>query len=137
VLLIGANDIGWLSHSAAETIGGIDAIISELHRRLPATRILLVGILPSGRAPEIEVAGQQVNVALAANYAGEQKSYVTFRDISQAFMDDRTLNVSLFTDPLETPPETAALHPTPEGQARMAAALEPTICAMLGDICHQ
>jgi lysophospholipase L1-like esterase len=41
----------------------------------------------------------------------------------------------LFYDPKLTPPA-APLHPTAEGQALMAAAIEPTLAALLGDRPH-
>jgi lysophospholipase L1-like esterase len=45
------------------------------------------------------------------------------------------LDRSLFLDPLLQPPE-PPLHPSAEGQARMAAAMEPTLAALLGDRNH-
>src|SRR3984957_17868187 len=50
VILIGANNLGRLHWSAADTVLGIDAIIAELRRRLPTTRVLLLGVLPSERS---------------------------------------------------------------------------------------
>ncbi|MGD0434804.1 MAG: GDSL-type esterase/lipase family protein, partial [Acetobacteraceae bacterium] len=50
VILIGANNLGRLHWSAADTVLGINAIILELRHRLPATRILLMGVLPSERS---------------------------------------------------------------------------------------
>ncbi len=40
-----------------------------------------------------------------------------------------------FLDPLLTPPQ-PPLHPTAQAQARMAAAMEPTLAKMLGDREH-
>ena len=45
------------------------------------------------------------------------------------------MNRDLFFDPLLTPPG-APLHPTAEGQTLMAAAIEPTLAALLGDKAH-
>ena len=45
------------------------------------------------------------------------------------------LNRDLFFDPKLTPPA-APLHPTAEGQALMAEAIEPTLAALLGDTAH-
>ena len=42
---------------------------------------------------------------------------------------------SLYYDPLLTPPE-PVLHPSAEGQARMAAAIEPTLARLMGDRNH-
>ena len=45
------------------------------------------------------------------------------------------LDSELFFDPKLTPPS-APLHPTAEGQALMAEAIEPTLAALLGDKGH-
>jgi lysophospholipase L1-like esterase len=50
-------------------------------------------------------------------------------------MRNGRLNADLFFDPKLTPPE-PPLHPSAEGQALMAAAIEPTLAALLGDKAH-
>src|SRR5262249_62377864 len=50
VLLIGTNDTS--QFTAEQTEAGIDAVISELENRLPETKILLLGILPSDISEE-------------------------------------------------------------------------------------
>jgi lysophospholipase L1-like esterase len=135
VILIGTNDIGWLHRTVADTMVGIDAVVAELHLRLPATKILLVGLLPSDRSVEVRQATDEVNSALAARYGIGQAPYVIYRDISPAFLKNGTFDTSLFSDPQQVPPE-PALHPSPEGQERMAAALEPTLSELLGDARH-
>jgi lysophospholipase L1-like esterase len=135
VVLIGTNDIGWLHRTAADTMAGIEAVVAELHRRLPATKILLVGLLPSDRGPRVRQATAEINSALAARYGNGEVPYVTYRDVSPAFLKNGVLDTSLFSDPRQVPPE-PALHPSPEGQERMAAALEPTLSELLGDARH-
>jgi lysophospholipase L1-like esterase len=132
VILIGTNDIGWLHRTAADTVSGIDAVVAELHLRLPSTKILLVGLLPSDRGAWVRQATAEINSALAVHYGNGQISYVVYRDISPAFLKNGVLDTSLFSDPQQVPAE-PALHPSPEGQARMAAALEPTLSELLGD----
>ena len=51
MLLIGTNNTGRYGHTAEQTEAGIDAVVAELERRLPETRILLLGILPSDVSP--------------------------------------------------------------------------------------
>jgi lysophospholipase L1-like esterase len=135
VVLIGTNDIGWLHRTAADTVAGIDAVVAELHRRLPATKMLLVGLLPSDRGTWVREAAAEVNSALAAHYGDGQVPYVTYRDISLPFLKNGVLDTSLFSDPQQVPPE-PAFHPSPIGQERMAAALEPTLSELLGDARH-
>jgi lysophospholipase L1-like esterase len=133
--LIGTNDIGWLHRSAADAVAGIDAVVAELHLRLPPTRILLIGLLPSDRGTSVQQAMEEINSALAARYGNGQVPYVTYRDVSPAFLKDGALDASLFSDPQQVLPE-PAVHPSPEGQERMAAALEPTLSELLGDARH-
>src|SRR5271165_5317184 len=91
VILIGTNDIGWLHRTAADTVVGIDAVVAELHLRLPATKILLVGLLPSDRGTWVQEATAEINTALAAHYGNGQMPYVTYRDVSSAFLKDGVL----------------------------------------------
>ena len=130
VVLIGTNDIGWLSRTADETLVGINAVVKELHRRLPATSILLVGILPSDRPPTVREAADKINASLAARFGQGAVTGVVYHDVSSVFFSKGVLDTSLFADPQQFPPG-PALHPTPEGQARMAAALEPTLQRLL------
>jgi lysophospholipase L1-like esterase len=135
VILIGTNDIGWLHRTTADAVAGIDAVVAELHFRLPATKILLLGLLPSDRGASVRQATEEINFALAARYGDGQVPYVTYRDVLPAFLKDGVLDTSLFSDPQQIPPE-PAVHPSPQGQERMAAALEPTLSELLGDAQH-
>jgi lysophospholipase L1-like esterase len=129
VILIGANNLGRLHWSAEDTVAGIDAIVTQLHHRLPHTKLLLLGVLPSDRSAWATETTLAINRMLAAHYRG---SDVTFLDIGAVFMQNGRLNRELFFDPRLTPPA-APLHPTAQGQALMAAAIEPTLALLLGD----
>jgi len=130
VLLIGANNLGRVHWGTEDTLAGIDAIIADLRRRLPDTKILLLGILPSVRSDWATVTTLAVNKALAGRYA--HVPGVTFMDVSSLFMRDGQVERDMFYDPKETPPD-PPLHPTAQAQARIAATIEPTLAAMLGD----
>lgn len=133
VILIGANNLGRLHWPPQDTVAGINAIVTELRRRLPDTRLLLLGVLPSDRSEWASRATVDINRALAARYPhGDEVTYV---DVGSVFMTNGRLNRDLFLDPKLTPPA-APLHPTAQGQALMAAAIEPTLAAMLGDRRH-
>ena len=80
-------------------------------------------------------ATDEINSALSARYGQGEVPYVTYRDISPAFLKNGAVDISLFSDPQEVPPG-PALHPSPEGQERMAAALEPTLSKLLRDGRH-
>jgi lysophospholipase L1-like esterase len=133
VILIGANNLGRVHWSASDTVAGIEAIVAELHRRLPQTRILLLGVLPSERSPWVTETTRQINAALAARYGGARD--VAYLDVGPVFMTEGRVNRDLFYDPRLTPPE-PLLHPSAEGQARMAAAMEPTLARLMGDRNH-
>ena len=130
IILIGANNLGRVHWSAPDTVAGIDAIVAELHRRLPHTKLLLLGVLPSERSAWVTETTRQINAALAARYGAVQD--VAYLDVGSVFMTDGRVNRALFYDPLLTPPE-PVLHPSAEGQARMAAAMEPTLARLMGD----
>jgi lysophospholipase L1-like esterase len=135
VILIGANNLGRVHWPAADTVLGIAAVLAEVRRRLPATQVLLLGILPSDRGAWATRTTGEVNRALAASYGGGAEAGVRFLDVGAVFMREGRLDRSLFYDPLLTPPE-RALHPTPDGQRLLSAAIEPTLASLLGDRRH-
>ncbi len=131
IILIGANNFGRLRWPAAATLAGIEAIVNELHARLPATKVLLLGVLPSIRNAWVDENTAELNHALAVRY-GAPGSGVIFKDLSGLFLRDGHVDAGAFLDPHLTPPD-PPLHPTAQTQARMAAAIEPVVSAMLGD----
>jgi len=133
VVLIGANNLGRVHWSAEDTVAGIDTIIEELRKRLPTTRILLLGVLPSERSAWITETTAQINRMLAARYKGD--ATVSFLDLTALFMRNGVLNRALFLDPRLTPPD-PPLHPSAQGQALMAKAMEPVLATILGDRPH-
>jgi lysophospholipase L1-like esterase len=130
VVLIGANNLGRLHWPADEDVTGIVAVVAETRRRLPRTRVLLLGVLPSGRSAWVSATTVEINRALAAHYpAGGE---VAFIDPAPLFAPGGVLDRAAFLDPLLMPPE-PPLHPTAAAQARLAAAIEPTLAAWLGE----
>jgi lysophospholipase L1-like esterase len=135
VLLIGANNLGRAHWPTAENLRGIDAVIGEVRKRLPATRILLLSVLPSGRSAWASQTTSEMNRALMAKYANHAVANVTFQDVTSVFLRDGAFDRTQFYDTLLTPPE-PPLHPTAQAQARLAVAIEPTLAALLGDRVH-
>jgi lysophospholipase L1-like esterase len=133
VILIGANNMGRVHWSAEDTVAGIDTIVGELHHRLPATKILLLAVLPSERSAWITETTAEVNRMLTGRYKDDR--LVSFVDPTGVFTHDGTLNRGLFLDPELTPPA-PPLHPSAQGQALMAKAMEPMLANMLGDKPH-
>jgi len=133
VVLIGANNMGRPHWSADDTVAGIGVIIDELRKRLPTTKILLLAVLPSERSAWITETTAQINRMLAKRYKDDPP--VTCLDLTGLFMRNGVLNRDLFLDPKLTPPD-PPLHPSAQGFALMAKAMEPTLAHMLGDQSH-
>ena len=133
VILIGANNLGKVHWSAEETVAGIDAIVGELRRRLPETKILLLAVLPSERSAWATETTAQINQMLAAKYRGSTS--VSYLDLGAMFMRKGALNRDLYYDPKLTPPD-PPLHPTAQGMAMMSKAMEPLLATMLNDRPH-
>ncbi len=133
VVLIGANNMGRVHWSAEQTLAGIEAVTAELRRRLPATRVLLLGVLPSIRSKWVTRTTNQVNRALAERFAPGDP--VAFLDVGGLFIRGGEVDRTQFYDDQLTPPD-PPLHPTAQAQARLAEAIEPTLAAMLGDRRH-
>jgi lysophospholipase L1-like esterase len=129
ILLIGTNNTTF-GQTAEQTEAGIDAVIADLEHHLPETKILLLGILPTG-LPSRET-NFDVNSYLGTRYAGGGDPHVTYLDISVIFYAGGELNDSIFYDPYLTPPR-PALHPNAIGQRRMASAIEPAVARLMGD----
>jgi lysophospholipase L1-like esterase len=136
VVVIGANNFGRVHWSAEDTLAGIAAILRELHTRLPHTKVLLLGVLPSERSAWVTEQTEALNKALAARYGGASGGEVTFLDETRIFTPGGHFDRSLFYDPKLEPPD-PPLHPTAEGQARLAAAIEPTLAGLMGDKLHR
>jgi len=141
VVLIGTNNTSQHNkHTAEQTEAGIDAVVSELENRLPETKILLLGILPSDLSDEKTERDQAVNAYLATCYS--ENPLVTYLDISSIFYKtdqqkndankNAALNTALFYDP-RLPQHGKSLHPDTVGQRMMAEAIEPTLARLMGD----
>lgn len=133
VVLIGANNLGRVHWSAEDTVLGIDTIVADLRQRLPQTKLLLLGVLPSDRSAWVTETTKAINAKLAEQYGDGKRA--AFLDLTALFMRNGTLNKDLFFDPRLTPPE-PPLHPTAAGQALLAKAIEPILSGMLADRPH-
>lgn len=133
VVLIGANNMGRVHWNAEQTVSGIEAVIADLQRRLPSTKILLLSVLPSIRSKYVSRTTIDINHALAERFPAG--GAITYMDVSALFMRDGTVDRTQFLDDQLTPPD-PPLHPTAQAQRRLAEAIEPTIAAMMGDRRH-
>lgn len=124
VIMIGTNNTGHRQDPAEETAAGIKAIISELQKQHPESKILLLAIFPRGEKADDPL--RKLNTAInkvIAGYADGKK--VFFLDINSEFLDDDgTLPKSVMPD---------LLHPQEAGYATWAKAMEPTIAKLMGE----
>jgi lysophospholipase L1-like esterase len=134
VVLIGTNNTAGTSHSAPQsaeqTEVGIDAVVATLETKLPKTRILLLGLLPSDLSADKTAADAAVNRYLATNYGESQR--VVYLDIGTVFSKQGAIDGSVFYDP-RLPKAGGPLHPDSNGQRMMAEAIEPTLSRMMED----
>lgn len=129
VILIGANNLGGLHWPAEDNLRGIDAVVAATRKRLPATPILLLGVLPSDRGAWVMAQEATINAGLARRYGAGAVPGVSFLDPSPLFLrSDGHVATELYRDA-----PAPALHPSPEGMGRMATLIEPTLAEWLGE----
>ncbi len=120
VMMIGTNNTG--NCSAPDIAVGIEAIVLELHKRLPQSNILLLGIFPRGEKPgpqREKIA--EINAAIAKL---DGKTNVTFLDIGPKFLTpEGSLTKDIMPD---------FLHPNEKGYRIWAEAIEPTVKKLMG-----
>jgi lysophospholipase L1-like esterase len=121
VLMIGTNNSG--ANTPEEIAQGVTAIVDELRKRLPNTKILLLGVFPRGEKPAaIRDRLKAVNEKIAKLSDG---SHVQFLDIGAAFLnEDGTISRKIMPD---------FLHLSREGYRKWADAMEPTLWSMLDE----
>ena len=95
VLMIGTNNSG--SDSAEQIAAGIEAIVQEIRKRSPSTKILLLAIFPRGEKPNPQRDKiTQVNALIAKLDDGKT---VRFLDIGKRFLrDDGTIPPEIMYD---------------------------------------
>lgn len=121
VLMIGTNNAG--DDSAEEIAAGIKAIVKTLREKLPASRILLLGVFPRGEKPNpLREKLDRVNETIAKL---SDSSHVTYLDIGKSFLEpDGTLSRVVMPD---------FLHLSARGYQIWADAIEPTVWQLLDE----
>ena len=126
VLLIGTNnagneDDGKPRNTTPEIIEGVTTLVKELRVRLPASKILLLGIFPRGEKNDpVRAQVKEVNLHLARLDDGKR---VRFLDIGSRLLEaDGTLSREIMPD---------LLHPSERGYQIWAEAMQDTLAGMM------
>lgn len=120
MLMIGTNNTD--RDTAAQIAEGIGAIVAEIQKRSPATKILLLGIFPRSEKPDAAVRTKiaEINRLLAGMDDGQK---VFFLDIGDKFLEpDGSLSRKIMPD---------LLHLSPAGYTIWADAVEPKLKELL------
>jgi lysophospholipase L1-like esterase len=121
VMMIGTNNSG--NCPAPDIAAGITAIVAELNKRLPRTKILLLGIFPRGEKP----GPQRDKLAEVNQILGrlDGTQNVTFLDIGSKFLTPGGLiSKDIMPD---------FLHPNEKGYRIWAEEIEPTVKMLMGE----
>jgi lysophospholipase L1-like esterase len=125
VLLIGTNNVGHVNQpeTPASAIAGVGAVVAEVRKRLPQSRILLLAVFPRGQKPDhpMRAKVKEINDAIAHLDDGGQA--VTFVDIAGAFLEpDGTIAKEIMPD---------FLHLSAKGYERWADAMREPLARLL------
>ena len=114
LIMIGTNNLGRSDPPAVAN--GVWAIVEQIRRTHPETRVLVVGIFPRVQA-NLNAKIPEVNKLLAKLDDGKMVKYIDFG--KQFLLADGSLNMKIFTD---------GTHPEdPEGFRIWANAMQPTV----------
>ena len=120
--MIGTNNTGHRAEDPRTTAAGIQRLLDEIRRRLPKTKVLLLGVFPRGEQPDDYLRGinERVNKLIAALADGRD---VHFLDIGSSLVQPGgTLSKDVMPD---------LLHPNEQGYAIWQRAMEPTLQKLL------
>jgi lysophospholipase L1-like esterase len=123
VLMIGTNNFGLEGHPPDSVVKGIGTIVQTLRKKLPATKILLLGIFPRDEKPNTDARKkiQKVNEQIAAL---DDKKAVRYLDIGAKFTSaDGSIAKEVMPD---------FLHLSEKGYQIWADAIDPLLQQLMG-----
>jgi lysophospholipase L1-like esterase len=121
VLMIGTNNIGG-QDSPADIAQAVGAIVGEIRQRLPETRVLVLGILPT---QELATHPRREKIRATNKIISKLQDgdHVTYLDIGDKLLQpDGNFSVEITKD---------FCHLTPKGYEIFADAIQPTIQSLL------
>jgi len=127
VVMIGTNNSnknkdGTWTYTDSDILDGVTAIVNEIRRRQPDTKVLLLGIFPRGKTFN-DQRGRilEINQALSRLDDG---SHIYFLDIGSQFIEnDGSIAPGMMKD---------ALHPGEKGYHIWADAMQPKLTELVG-----
>ena len=119
MLMIGTNNTG--RNTAEEIAEGIGAVVVELRKCFPESRILLLGVFPRGRANDpVRRTIRDINNAISKLDDGDKVQYL---DIGAKFLNpDGNIPADVMSD---------ALHPSSKGYEIWAEAVATTLSKLM------
>jgi lysophospholipase L1-like esterase len=123
MLMIGTNNSNRNDNTAEEIADGVKAIVREIHKRSPKTKVLLLGIFPRGQKPNPQRDKiKEVNAIIAKLDDGGKT--VKYLDIGDKFLEsDGTISKGIMPD---------YLHLSPKGYQIWGDAVKGPIKDLLG-----
>jgi beta-glucosidase len=131
VVMIGTNNSnknkdGTWTYTDSDILEGVTAIVNEIRRRQPDTKVLLLGIFPRGMTFN-DQRGRltEINQALSRLDDGQHISYL---DIGpQLIENDGSISQEMMPDK-----SNSRLHPSEKGYKIWASAMQPKLTAWIG-----
>ena len=123
IVTVGVNNFN--ANTAEEIINGIETIVKKLNTKLPKTKILVLGPLPTGEFPTSK---NRIKYNKIHNIMGYLKAdeNIYYENIGSAFLlPDRSLNYKYLRKD--------NIHLSPEGYERWSDILEPYIQFLLNE----
>jgi len=117
VLMIGINNLARNKDKPAEVVTGIQKIVSMLHARIPACKILVLGLLPADEQPRTRLRKQITDTNRRMARQLNDGHSIIVEDFGAVLLEpDGTISKEIMAD---------FLHPTPAGYKRLADAMSP------------
>jgi lysophospholipase L1-like esterase len=121
VLMIGTNNLG--GNKDEQIADGVKAIVEELHKQTPDTKLLLLGVFPRGMKATDPARKRIKHINEIISQLDDGGKTVKYLDIGDKFLEaDGTLPKSIMPD---------SLHPNAKGYEIWAEAILPSVQDML------
>jgi beta-glucosidase len=135
VIMAGTNNSNHEEYTPEQIAGGVRAIVAEIRKKLPQTKILLLGIFPRGSQ------GQRIEIKQGRTAAGMNPQWAKIDAVNRmlaAFVDGRevvylNINREFLNEKGELPVEVMPdlLHPNERGYEIWGRTMQPVVREMI------